>query len=84
VYEVRVHDEARATVAVLPPSALPGYLEVLDALETAPWGGVRLVGGNPEANILTLPFGPAAEGLVAYLVLDREREVHILEVQWVG
>ena len=31
-----------------------------------------------------LVFGAQGEGTVTYMVLEREREVHVLVVQWVG
>jgi hypothetical protein len=31
-----------------------------------------------------LVFGARAAGSITYLVLDRQREVHVLLVQWIG
>jgi hypothetical protein len=31
-----------------------------------------------------LVFGTAGQGTITYLLLERERDVHVLVVQWVG
>lgn len=31
-----------------------------------------------------LMFGAASQGVITYLLLEREREVHVLLVQWLG
>lgn len=59
-----------------------GYAEALGVMELDPWAGHPWREDNPEGNIRTLPFGSG--GMVAYLILERERDVHVLEVQWVG
>ncbi|MGH4025589.1 MAG: hypothetical protein ACRDRV_13525 [Pseudonocardiaceae bacterium] len=82
MYEVRVHDAARATVDLLPANALAGYLDVLDLLELKPWSGPPFREDKPDGNIRTLTFGPG--GLVVYMILDAAQEVHLLEVQWAG
>lgn len=76
------HPAVVEQVDALPYGALSSYGEVLGVMELNPWAGDPWSRDNPDGNIRTLPFGPG--GLVVYLVLDREREVHILEVQWAG
>ncbi|MFG3437694.1 hypothetical protein ACGF0J_10670 [Nonomuraea sp. NPDC047897] len=49
-------------------------------LETAPWTGRSSNPSNPDANMLTMPFGE--RGLITYLVLERTREVYVVRVQW--
>ncbi|MCA1675585.1 MAG: hypothetical protein LC799_26535 [Actinobacteria bacterium] len=80
MYEVHVHDEAQATVDVLPADAVAGYFEVLDLLSMDPWRGDPYRRDNPDGNIRTLPF--AGSGFVTCMILDREQEVHLIEVLW--
>ncbi|MGH3916153.1 MAG: hypothetical protein ACRDTC_22510 [Pseudonocardiaceae bacterium] len=69
-------------IKALPVEALLGYAETLGVMELDPWAESPWRGDNPDGNIRTLPFGAA--GMVTYLILKRDREVHVLEVQWVG
>ncbi|MGQ0777188.1 MAG: hypothetical protein ACT4NY_22695 [Pseudonocardiales bacterium] len=84
MYRVVVQGEAQATVNALPAEGLVRWFEVLDLLEVRPWAGLIFRPENPDANILTLAFGPDSEGLITYMVLDRDLEVYVLEVQWLG
>lgn len=84
MYRVVVQDQAQATVNALPVEGLLRWFGVLDLLETQPWAGRVSRPENPDANILSLAFGPDSEGLATYMVLERDREVHVLEVQWLG
>jgi hypothetical protein len=34
--------------------------------------------------VRTLPFGPIQQGLLTYLVLERERRVDLLDVLWLS
>lgn len=81
MYRIIAHIQAQETIAELPGSALAGYAEALGVMKLVPCNGTSFRGDNPNGNIRTLPFGPG--GLVVYLILEREQEVHVLEVQWV-
>lgn len=71
---------AQDQIDALPDEAL-GYLaELFTLLETAPWTGRSANPSNPDANMLTMPFGE--RGLITYLVLERTREVYVVRVQW--
>ena len=74
------HPDVVEQVQALPYGALAGYADALEVMEVDPWRGEPW--DAPDGNIRTLPFGPG--GLVTYLILDREREVQVLEVQWAG
>ncbi|WP_170321349.1 hypothetical protein [Acrocarpospora pleiomorpha] len=50
----------------------------------APRSGKSLNKNNPNANILTLAFGPEKQGMVTYMVLEDRRHVEILKVMWLG
>jgi hypothetical protein len=82
VYWIRPHPQAQDAISALPDAALESYAKVLGLLKVAPWGGDPIREDNPDANILTVPFGPG--GMVTYMILDREQEVHIIEVLWAG
>lgn len=76
------HPDVVEQVQALPYGALAGYADALEVMEQDPWRGEPWDADAPDGNIRTLPFGPG--GLVTYLILDREREVQVLEVQWAG
>jgi len=82
VYRVVVHPEAADQLAELPASTLADYARVLDAIEVVPWNGPPHHEGNPDWAVRRWPFGPGGAGQVLYLVLDRDREVHVLRVLW--
>ncbi|WP_028934945.1 hypothetical protein [Pseudonocardia spinosispora] len=83
MYRVIPDDAVHAQVNVLPGSALIHYAEALAALEVAPLSLGRPYNENrPDAPMRELIFGPAGEGAITYLVMERDREVHLLVVQW--
>lgn len=43
MYEVRVHEQAQATLGALLAEVIVAYMGVLDVLEVAPWSGSRCV-----------------------------------------
>lgn len=83
MYRVVIHDQAQATVDVLPAGSAVRWPEVLDVLELTPWtAGEPWSTSHPQGNIRTLVFGDGA--MATYMVLERDREVHVLEVYWAG
>lgn len=82
MYQIRTHEPAREAIAALPDAAALGYAEILGVMKLVPWSGPAFRADDPDGNIRTLAFGGG--GLVTYLILDSEREVHVLEVQWAG
>lgn len=71
-------------IAALPAEVLSSYAEAVTALEVDPGAGQPYNAQSPDAAMRTLTFGPGGSGVVVYLVLEREREVHVLAVQWLG
>ncbi len=69
-------------VAALPVEALAGYAQVLDVVQVSPWNGRPQHEANPDAPMRRWTFGPAQAGQVVYLILEQQREVHLLLVQW--
>ena len=81
MYRVVVDSAAIEQIAALPTEALPFYAEVL---ELAPSGGRPYNDDLPEGPMRELVFGATGEGTVTYLLLEQQREVHVLLVQWIG
>ncbi|QUQ72248.1 hypothetical protein [Kutzneria sp. CA-103260] len=84
MYRLDVYPEAQEQIDALPPEAVPGLAEVFRVLELAPWNGDSQHDKNPTAEVRKWKFGPHAAGQVIYLILDHQREVHIVMVQWWG
>lgn len=38
----------------------------------------------PDGALRRFLFGPEGAGMVTYLVLDDQREVHVVHVLWIG
>lgn len=82
MYRIVVDPEVAEQINALPSEALPGYVEVLDVLEVKPWAGSPHHDSNPEGAVRRWAFGPGQAGQVVYLILDDQRRVDILMVQW--
>jgi hypothetical protein len=63
---------------------LTAYAEVLTTLELKPWNGRPQHTGNPDGAVRRWSFGPKSAGHVVYLILEDQREVHLLLVQWLA
>ncbi|MEV5409510.1 hypothetical protein AB0K60_11830 [Thermopolyspora sp. NPDC052614] len=72
---------AQEQIAALPADAVRSLAEVVKALSLSPWSGTPVKRENPDCNMLTWAF--AGKGLVTYLVLEPQREVYIVRVQWI-
>ncbi len=84
MYRLVVYPEAQEQIAALPDEALNGYTDVLGVLEHAPWNGQPQHEGNPEGAVRRWVFGPGGTGHIVYLILEDQREVHVVLVQWLG
>ncbi len=84
MYGLVVYPEAQEQVAALPDEALEGYAKVLGVLELAPWSGEPQHKSNPDAVVRRWVFGPEGAGQVVYLILEDQREVHLILVLWLG
>lgn len=38
--------------------------------------------GNPHEPVRTMAFGPGHEGVAAYLILESERRVDLVQIAW--
>ncbi|MFB8003584.1 hypothetical protein [Nocardia sp. NPDC056000] len=84
MYQIIPDPSIAEQVEALPRAALVAYLELLATLEVAPWNGPPQSAANPEGAVRRWAFGPGLAGQVIYLVMDADREVHLLLVQWFG
>ena len=82
MYTVNTDGPAQHQVDALPAEALAAYAELRVVLETAPWSGRPYHRDNPQGAVRALAFG--THGLVVYLILEDQRRVDVLLVQWVG
>jgi hypothetical protein len=82
MYTVETDSDALEQVAALPAEALARYAELMALLEVAPWSGDTYNRQRPEANMRTHAFGDDDKGLAIYLVLEQQRRVVVLRVQW--
>jgi hypothetical protein len=80
VYRLILDPIAEKQIAAVPNEALGPLAELLTLLETAPWSGQPFNPANPRANMLTHTFGE--RGLATYLVLEEQREVCLLRIEW--
>ncbi|GAB1819438.1 hypothetical protein [Herbidospora sp. RD11066] len=71
---------AEEQIAALPEEALRPLADLFALLSVAPWSGEPYNSANPKANMLTHAFGE--RGLATYVVLDHQREVYLIRVEW--
>jgi hypothetical protein len=84
VYRV-VHDDAALDqIAALPDGVLRAYADALGVLELVPNNGRPYNEDYPDRPMRELVFGEHGAGTITYLVLERQREVHVLLIQWAG
>ncbi|MBT2235145.1 hypothetical protein [Nonomuraea sp. NEAU-A123] len=80
MFKLIIDPVAEEQIAALPDHALHPLADLFALLETAPWSGAPYNSKNPRANMLTHPFGE--RGLATYVVLDRQREVYLVRIEW--
>lgn len=82
MYIVETDGQAQHQIAALPSDALTAYAELRVVLETAPWSGRPYHRDNPDGPVRVRAFGTFS--LAVYLILEDQRRVDVLLVQWVG
>jgi hypothetical protein len=80
VYRLGLDPVAEEQLSVISENALRPLAELFTLLETAPWSGQPFSPANPRGNMLTHAFGEL--GLATYLVLEEQREVYLLRIEW--
>jgi len=84
MYSLDIDPEAQEQIDALPREAGLALAEVFAVLELTPWRGTPQNGNNPTGAMRRWYFGPNAAGQVVYLLIERDREVHVIMVQWWG
>lgn len=84
MYHLVIYPEAQDQIAALPHEVLTAYAEILDVVQLTPWNGQPQHQDHPEAAVRRWTFGADAAGQIIYLILEDQREVHVLLVQWLG
>ncbi|MQA63085.1 MAG: hypothetical protein GEU86_16695 [Actinophytocola sp.] len=83
MYRVITYPEPLEQLEALPAEALTAYAEAFGVLELAPMNGRFYNEAKPD-GLRELVFGDQGEGTVTYLILEWQREVHVVLVQWIG
>ena len=84
MYRVEPDETVEEQLDDLPYDALLGYAEALGVMEIDPWAGRPVNDRNPGGAVRQLAFGPDRKGLVTYLILERDRQVDVISVIWLG
>jgi hypothetical protein len=53
-------------------------------LELNPWAGGPVNPANCDGPVRTMSFGPSHEGVAAYLILEEQRRVDLVQIAWLG
>lgn len=82
-YTIKVYPEVQVAIANLPPAGRHALAELYTVLELTPWVGPSVNPVvNPDGELRNLPFGPDGAGLLTYLILERDDEVHLVSLLW--
>ena len=76
--DVAVFDQ----LAAMPDKFLAGYAELLDVLELQPWNGEPHYDKNPDGAVRRWSFGPSLAAFAVYMILEEQREIHMLTIHW--
>lgn len=82
LYTIVIDEQAKPQIDALPAAALVPFAELHVMLETSPWSGWPYRDDNPDGALRIQPF--ATYGQVVYLILEDQRRVDLLIVQWAG
>lgn len=80
MYRFLAVPEAEDQIAALPDKALEPFAELITVLEISPWSGRPFSRSKPEGNMRTMDFG--GHGFAVYVVLEDQREVHLVRLVW--
>jgi hypothetical protein len=80
VYRLTLDPVAEEQITAVSSEALLPLAELFTLLETAPWSGQPFNPSNPRGNMLIHTFGE--RGLATYLVLEEQREVYLIRIEW--
>jgi hypothetical protein len=80
VYQVELSWAARAQADSLPPAGKRALADSMEQLRPDPWQGQRVPGYPPEFRTWSV----GDEGLVVYLIRERQVTVVLLDLIWAG
>lgn len=86
MFEVLLDDLVEQQVGRWSHAAQAAFMELKVMLELNPWGGMPASVAHPQRAVRTQEFGADREGLVGYVVIDRDdlRQVVVVEAAWLG
>jgi hypothetical protein len=84
VYRVEPDPAALEQIAALLLEAFKGFVEARKVMQLVPWNGRPYNKDKPDEPMRELVFGPDGRGVVTYLILEDQRRVDVLLVQWAG
>lgn len=84
MYKIEIYPDAQDQIGALPVAAQYLLSEAFAVIQLVPWNGLSVNKQNPEGALRRFLFGPEGAGMVTYLVLDDQREVHVVQVLWLG
>lgn len=83
-YRIVVYPDAQDQLQALPSELLPHYAEVAKVMALVPWNGRPYNADKPDGIMREMVFGPGGSGTVTYMILEDQRRVDVLIVQWFG
>jgi hypothetical protein len=83
-YQIILDAVAEAGINALPAWVRPAVDEAMAVLEEVPWNGEPTSRGNPDGEVRRWLFGPEGAGMLTCLIVEHDREVHVLTIQWAG
>lgn len=83
MYRVTIDELVQDQIDALPQHALEAWRELRTTLELAPGNG-RPLFAEVQDGLRTFVFGEHGEGLVYYVIVEHDRHVAVVEVQWLG
>lgn len=84
MHRVVTGDHLRAQPDAWPAPAPAAFAELRVVLEVDQWAGGPVDPVNPEGAVRTTSFGPGHEGVAAYLILEDQRRVDLVQIAWLG
>lgn len=84
MYRVVTDEQVQQQIEALPADVLSATAELRVLLEVDPWSGALVNDRNPDGPVSILAFGAKHEGIAAYLILEDQRRVDLLQITWLG
>ena len=79
-YELILDPVARAGIDALPVEGRSAFDSAVTVIELFPWRAPAINEDNPDGEVRQQVF--ASLGTITYLIVEHDREVHVLLVYW--